>query len=99
MSARVVEITPVFDANEVRDFRDVVGAAVEAREGSGQGHPVDLADLLRAHGLEALVYIALDPGHAVGNVLTLLGGDAEFFILLREAFEKGADRVIIKVRV
>ena len=87
MSARMIDVPPVLDSNQVGDLCDVIKTTVEARERAGLWKPVDLADLFHLHRLEACVNVVFKPGHAVSRIFPLIDRDALVLEIFREPFD------------
>src|SRR5215510_692723 len=59
--ARMIDVPPVLDSNQVGNLGHKIRAAIESREGAGIGKAVNFADFLGSHRLESVVYVGLDP--------------------------------------
>src|SRR6185369_10867402 len=87
VSAGVIDVAPVLDADQIRDLGDVIGAPVEPRERAWLGKPIHLTDLFERHRLEAFVNVILMPGYSVRGILGLIERDAFALEVLRESFD------------
>src|SRR4029453_10363500 len=61
---RVVDVLAVSDANEVRDFDGVKGAAIIARKNTAaEKGAIQFLKIVQTHRFELFVYILLEPWH------------------------------------